>query len=320
MCLKSLAGFIRSYRNSYSNPYLCKKHTCMKIAIYGQTIAPENIAYLKSLFSWLNSHNVKATIYKPYSDYLIKEFQLDSQYPLFSNDTDLEADVDCMMSIGGDGTILNTMLLVRDTSIPVIGLNTGRLGFLSSVPKENMEQALTQLLDRKYTLEPRVLLDVQAGDNVIDTEKLALNDATVFKKDTSSMISIHTWLNGEFFTTYWADGLIISTPTGSTGYSLSCGGPIIMPTSQSFVITPIAPHNLNMRPVIVPDSTSIKLVVESRQDSNLISLDSRSYTLKTGTEIHIKKANFAVNLIKMPNISYIETLRNKLLWGLDKRN
>jgi NAD+ kinase len=292
----------------------------MKIAIYGQTIAPENIAYLKSLFNWLNTHNVKVTIYKPYSDYLLKEFQLDTQYPAYSKDSDLESDVDCMISIGGDGTILNTMLLVKDSGIPVIGLNTGRLGFLSSVPKENMEVALTQLLDRKYTLEPRVLLDVDAGNDILETEKLALNDATVLKKDTASMISIHTWLNGEFFTTYWADGLIISTPTGSTGYSLSCGGPIILPTSQSFVLTPIAPHNLNMRPVIVPDTTHIKLVIESRQESNLISLDSRSYTLKTGTEIHIKKAKFAVNLIKMPNISYIETLRNKLLWGVDKRN
>jgi NAD+ kinase len=292
----------------------------MKIAIYGQTIAQENIAHLKSLFNWLNTHNVKVAIYKPYSDYLAKEFQLDPNYPHFSKDTDLETDVDCMISIGGDGTILNTMLLVRDTSIPVIGLNTGRLGFLSSVPKENMEEALTSLLDRKYTLEPRVLLDVQVGNDIPLTERLALNDATVLKKDTSSMISIHTWLNGEFFSTYWADGLIISTPTGSTGYSLSCGGPIIMPTSQSFVITPIAPHNLNMRPVIVPDTTQIKLVIESRQESNLISLDSRSYILKTGTEIHIRKAKFAVNLIKMPNISYIETLRNKLLWGVDKRN
>ena len=292
----------------------------MKIAIYGQQIAPENIAYLTTLFNWLNTHNVKVTIYKPYSEYLLKEFQINPQYPVFSKDTDLETDVDCVISIGGDGTILNTMLLVRDTSIPVIGLNTGRLGFLSSVPKENMEEALTQLLDRKYTLDTRVLLDVQAGTDIIESERLALNDITVLKKDTSSMISIHTWLNGEFFTTYWADGLIISTPTGSTGYSLSCGGPIILPTSHSFVITPIAPHNLNMRPVIVPDSTQIKLVIESRQESNLISLDSRSYILKTGTEIHIQKAKFAVNLIKMPNISYIETLRNKLLWGVDKRN
>jgi NAD+ kinase len=292
----------------------------MKIAIYGQTIAPENITYIKAMFNWLNTHNVKATIHKAYSDYLYQAFQLTTDYPHFSKDTDLEADVDCMLSIGGDGTMLNTMLLVRDTSIPVIGLNTGRLGFLSSVPKENMELALTQLLDRKYTLETRVLLDVQVGNDIPDPERLALNDATVLKKDTASMISIHTWLNGEFFTTYWADGLIISTPTGSTGYSLSCGGPIILPTSQSFVITPIAPHNLNMRPVIVPDSTQIKLVIESRQESNLISLDSRSYTLKTGSEIYIQKAKFAVNLIKMPDISYIETLRNKLLWGVDKRN
>jgi len=292
----------------------------MKIAIYGQTLGAENVSYIETLFNWLNTHNVKVTIYKPYSDYLAKEHNVITHFPHFSKDHDLESDVDCMISIGGDGTMLNTSLLVRDTSIPVVGLNTGRLGFLSSVPKEGMEKALGQIIDRKYTLEPRVLLDVVADNEIGESEKLALNDVTVLKKDTSSMITIHTWLNDEYFTTYWADGLIISTPTGSTGYSLSCGGPIIMPTSQSFVLTPIAPHNLNMRPVIVPDTTKIKLVVEARHDSNLISLDTRSYTLKTGTEIHIKKAKFAVNLIKMPDISYIETLRSKLLWGMDKRN
>lgn len=292
----------------------------MKIAIYGQQINNENIGYLNKLFDWLNTHNVKVIIYKPYSDYLLADFGLKPSYPVFEDDTVLDTDVDCMISIGGDGTMLSTMILVKDTGIPVIGLNTGRLGFLSSVPKENMETALTMLLDRKYTLENRVLLEVDANDEITGSERIALNDATVLKKDTSSMIAIHTWLNGEFFNTYWADGLIISTPTGSTGYSLSCGGPIILPTSHSFVITPIAPHNLNMRPVIVPDNTHIKLVIESRQDSNLISLDSRSYTLKTGTEIHIQKAKYAVNLIKMPDISYIQTLRNKLLWGVDKRN
>lgn len=292
----------------------------MKIAIYGQQITADNIAHLNKLFDWLNTHNVNVIIYKPYSDYLAREMGVKPSYPVFEADSVLDTDIDCMISIGGDGTMLSTMVLVKDTGIPVIGLNTGRLGFLSSVPKENMEAALTQLLDRKYTLESRVLLEVQAGNDIVGPERIALNDATVLKKDTSSMIAIHTWLNGEFFNTYWADGLIISTPTGSTGYSLSCGGPIILPTSQSFVITPIAPHNLNMRPVIVPDSTHIKLMIESRQDSNLISLDSRNYTIKTGTEINIQKAKYGVNLIKMPEISYIQTLRNKLLWGVDKRN
>lgn len=292
----------------------------MKIAIYGQQITSDNFAHLNKLFDWLNTHNVNVIIYKPYSDYLAVEMGVKPAYPVFEADSVLDTDIDCMISIGGDGTMLSTMVLVKDTGIPVIGLNTGRLGFLSSVPKENMEAALAQLLDRKYTLENRVLLEVQAGNDIQGPERIALNDATVLKKDTSSMIAIHTWLNGEFFNTYWADGLIISTPTGSTGYSLSCGGPIILPSSQSFVITPIAPHNLNMRPVIVPDTTQIKLIIESRQDSNLISLDSRSYTLKTGTEIHIQKAKYGVNLIKMPEISYIQTLRNKLLWGVDKRN
>lgn len=292
----------------------------MKIAIYGQQITSDNVAHLNKLFDWLNTHNVNVIIYKPYSDYLAGQMGVKPAYPVFEADSVLDTDIDCMISIGGDGTMLSTMVLVKDTGIPVIGLNTGRLGFLSSVPKENMDAALAQLLDRKYTLENRVLLEVQAGNEILGPERIALNDATVLKKDTSSMIAIHTWLNGEFFNTYWADGLIISTPTGSTGYSLSCGGPIILPSSQSFVITPIAPHNLNMRPVIVPDSTQVRLIIESRQDSNLISLDSRNYTLKTGTEINIQKAKYGVNLIKMPDISYIQTLRNKLLWGVDKRN
>lgn len=292
----------------------------MKIAIYGQQITSDNVAHLNKLFDWLNTHNVNVIIYKPYRDYLAGQMGVKPSYPVFEADSVLDTDIDCMISIGGDGTMLSTMVLVKDTGIPVIGLNTGRLGFLSSVPKENMDAALAQLLDRKYTLENRVLLEVQAGNEILGPERIALNDATVLKKDTSSMIAIHTWLNGEFFNTYWADGLIISTPTGSTGYSLSCGGPIILPSSQSFVITPIAPHNLNMRPVIVPDSTQVRLIIESRQDSNLISLDSRNYTLKTGTEINIQKAKYGVNLIKMPDISYIQTLRNKLLWGVDKRN
>lgn len=292
----------------------------MKIAIYGQLLAEENVRYVTSMLHWLQNHNVKVTIYQPYNEYLLQAHQVQTGFPTFQSYDDLHSDVDCVVSVGGDGTILNSILLIRDTGIPVMGLNTGRLGFLSSVPKDRMEEALAQLIDRKYTLENRVLLDVNAGTEITAPNNLALNDITVLKKDSSSMISIHTWLNGEFFTTYWADGLIVSTPTGSTGYSLSCGGPIILPSSQSYVITPIAPHNLNMRPVIVPDTTDIKLVVECRNDAHMLSLDSRSYTLKAETEITIKKAQFTVNLVKMHDTSFVETLRNKLLWGMDKRN
>lgn len=292
----------------------------MKIAIYGQQISKDNLEYARDFFSWLNKHNVNVSIFGPYKEYLQKTFKFDIRFPVFYSHQDLEKDVDCLISLGGDGTMLNTILLVKDSGIPVVGLNMGRLGFLSSIPKENAEKALIDIINRKYTLDQRVMISVTADNKELKTENFALNEITVLKKDSSSMIRINAWLNDEFFGTYWSDGLIISTPTGSTGYSLSCGGPIIMPDSQSFAITPIAPHNLSIRPVIVPDDTEIKLTIESRNKSYLLSLDSRSYTLKKNEEIIIKKCNFAINLVKLNSISHIAMLRNKLLWGMDKRN
>lgn len=292
----------------------------MKIAIYGQLLAKENVEHIKELFRWLHNHNVNVTIYGPYKDYLKKQYKFETSFPAFETSGDLAVDVDCLLSLGGDGTMLNTILLVRDSGIPVVGLNMGRLGFLSSIQKENAEEALLNIIDRKYTLDQRVMIQAHTAHTTLGEENVALNEITVLKKDTSSMIRINTWLDNEFFTTYWSDGLIISTPTGSTGYSLSCGGPIIMPESKNFVITPIAPHNLNMRPLIIPDHTEIKLTIESRSKSFLLSLDSRSYSLKKSEEIIIRKCNYSVSLVKLHNISYISTLRNKLLWGIDKRN
>jgi len=292
----------------------------MKIAIYGQQLSKENVEHVRYLFSWLHNHNVTVIIYRPFRDHLQKAHKVETRFPVFENHSDLHRDVDCLISLGGDGTMLNTILLVRDSGIPVVGLNMGRLGFLSSIPKENAEEALLNIIDRKYTLEQRVMIEATANHADMQEQNFALNEITVLKKDTSSMIRINTWLNGEFFTTYWADGLIISTPTGSTGYSLSCGGPILMPESENFVLTPIAPHNLNMRPVIIPDDTEIRMTVEARNKSFLMSLDSRSYSLRKSEEIIIKKCGFSVSMIKMHNISYISTLRSKLFWGIDKRN
>lgn len=292
----------------------------MKIAIYGQLLSKENTEHVRELISWLKNNNVNVSIYGPYNEHLHRHHKLETGFPEFNDDHGLANDVDCLLSLGGDGTMLNTILLVRDSGIPVVGLNTGRLGFLSSIPKENAEAALHNILDRKYSLDPRVMIEAKSTHAELSDENFALNEITVLKKDSSSMIRIHTWLDGEFFTTYWADGLIISTPTGSTGYSLSCGGPIIMPESQSFVLTPIAPHNLNMRPVIIPDHTEIKLTIEARNKTFLLSLDSRSYTLKKHEEIVLRKCPFSVNLVKLHNTSHIHTLRNKLLWGIDKRN
>lgn len=292
----------------------------MKIALYGRTLAPEHRGAVCQVFDWLRAHNLHVLIYKPYKDMLADTHQVTAPFQAFQSSEDLDQDVDCVISLGGDGTMLDTVMLVQDKGIPVIGLNLGRLGFLSSVQEPEFEQALNELLERRFSLDHRSLLSVVRPDFRNPAERLALNEVTILKKDSSSMIQIHAFINEEYFNTYWADGLIIATPTGSTGYSMSCGGPIIMPESSSFVLTPIAPHNLNVRPVIIPDDAEIRLKVESRQHNFLMSLDSRSYSLSADEEIVIKKPCFGINLIKLHSQSYVVTLRNKLFWGIDKRN
>lgn len=292
----------------------------MKIAIYGQFLSPENVEYAGELYQWLKGHNVSLLIYGAFKQHLEEEHQVKLSIPSFSGAHDIPADVDCIVSIGGDGTMLHAILFSRDSGIPLVGLNLGRLGFLSSIPKKEIEHALQALIQRKYTLDARTLLQVDSQHPLLGADNFALNEVTVLKRDSSSMIKIHVTLDGEFFNTYWSDGLIISTPTGSTGYSLSCGGPIILPDSSNFVITPIAPHNLSVRPVVIPDASEIRLTVESRTQSFLLSLDSRSYTLLKAEEIVIRKADFHIKLVKLQGMSFITTLRNKLLWGIDTRN
>ena len=292
----------------------------MKIALYGKALSPEHSSIVRGIFNWFNNNNVTVLVYEPYRNYLRRAHKIVVDFPGFTRHEELTADVDCVISLGGDGTILDSVLFIQDKGIPVVGLNLGRLGFLSSVPNTEFESALNSILERKYSIEKRTLLSVEKPSIWKNKEGIALNEVTILKKDSSSMIQIKTFIDGEFFNTYWADGLIISTPTGSTGYSMSCGGPIIMPESDSFVLTPIAPHNLNVRPVIIPNRAEIRLSVESRHRSFLLSLDSRSYVLRVGEEIVIKKAGFEINLIKLHQMSHIHTLRNKLLWGVDKRN
>jgi NAD+ kinase len=292
----------------------------MKIALYGRTLSPEHRGAVYRIFDWLRSHNLHVLIYEPYKILLAETHHIVAPFQAFHSSDDLGEDVDCLLSLGGDGTMLDTVMLIQDKGIPIIGLNLGRLGFLSSVQEPEFEQALNDVLERRYSLDHRSLLTVVRPIFHNSAEHLALNEVTILKKDSSSMIQIHAYLNEEFFNTYWADGLIIATPTGSTGYSMSCGGPIIMPESSSFVLTPIAPHNLNVRPVIISDDAEIRLKVESRHHTFLMSLDSRSYFLSADEEIVIKKAAFGINLIKLHSQSHIVTLRNKLLWGIDKRN
>ncbi|MCZ2442593.1 MAG: NAD kinase [Flavobacteriales bacterium] len=293
----------------------------MKVALYGRQIAEAHLPFLQQLITKIAGEKVEILIYELFKQNLQQTFSYEANYPVFSSCETLPDDVDCLFSIGGDGAILDTLLLIQNKGIPVLGLNFGRLGFLSSVQHSDLEWALNAWIEKRFELDRRTLLEVRNPLNIFQPHhNIALNEVTISKKDSSSMIQIHTWVNDECFNIYWADGLIIATPTGSTGYSMSCNGPIITPDTPGILLTPIAPHNLNMRPVVIPDSAEVKLKVVSRDSAFLLSLDSRSYSLAENEEITIRKSLFNINFVKLQGMSYVQSLRNKLLWGLDKRN
>jgi NAD+ kinase len=252
-----------------------------------------------------------------YDKQLIKK-----EYKTFASHQELDSSFDMMISIGGDGTILRAATLVRDSNIPILGINAGRLGFLALVQKENIADFLQIVIDKKYSISERTLLTL-TSDNTIEgiaDINFAMNEISVSRKDTTSMITIETYLDGEYLNSYWADGLIVATPTGSTGYSLSCGGPILTPTVESLVITPIAPHNLNNRPLVIADKTEVRLKVSGREEQYLVSLDSRIAVVANDSILTIRKADFTIKMVEIPKETFLKTLRNKLLWGEDKRN
>ena len=242
------------------------------------------------------------------------------KYSTFNSAEDLDESIDCVISLGGDGTLLDTVSFVQDKGIPVLGINYGRLGFLANIGKEDIRIAIKALAERTYVTDNRTLIHLDADIPIFDKVPYGLNEFSIQKKDSSSMIKIHTYLNGEFLNAYWADGLIVATPTGSTGYSLSCNGPIVFPDSGSFVITPISPHNLNIRPIIVPDNNIISFEVEGRTDSFICTLDSRRVVVHKEAQLAVKKEKFGINLIRLNENNFLQTLRNKLSWGFDKRN
>ena len=246
--------------------------------------------------------------------------KIKGKYTTFNSAADLDDDIDCMISLGGDGTLLDTVTLVQDKGIPVLGINYGRLGFLANIGKEEIRSAIRALVQGTYVTEKRTLIHLDADIPIFNGMPYALNEFTLQKKDSSSMIKIHTYLNGEFLNTYWADGLIVATPTGSTGYSLSCNGPIVFPESGSLVITPVAPHNLNIRPIVIPDNNIISFEVEGRTDSFICTLDSRRVVVPKEAQLAVKKETFGINLIRLNENNFLQTLRSKLSWGLDKRN
>lgn len=292
----------------------------MKVAIFGNIITPESRPFIETLYNELMAVNATIRVNKKLNYFIREHCDLKLAFPDFSSHEELVLfNPDFLITIGGDGTILDAVTFIRDSGIPILGINTGRLGFLSNVSKEKITDAVAALSQGNYSIDERIVLET---DTKIEDAALnyALNEVTVSRKNTTAMITIHTWINDEYLNSYWADGLIISTPTGSTGYSLSCGGPIIMPGSENFVITPIAPHNLNVRPFVIPNNYKIRLKVEGREEQFLVSLDSRIYALDSGSDINLQLGTFKIRMVKTEVQNFAETLRNKLLWGLDRRN
>lgn len=294
----------------------------MKVAIFGRFYNKTTSASVKTLFNYLVKKDADAYIETEFYNLIKDETHNIEDFESFKTFNNLDKSFDLLVSVGGDGTILRAITFVKDIGIPIIGINTGRLGFLATIQADGIENAIQDIIDGKYKISERSLLSIETlpeNDNITSLN-FALNEIAVSRKNTTSMITVETHLDGEFLTSYWSDGLIVSTATGSTGYSLSCGGPVITPGTNSFVLTPIAPHNLSARPLIIPDSTEIQLKVSGREENHLVSLDSRIATLDNGTIIKIKKADFKIKMIDLLNESFLVTLRKKLLWGEDKRN
>ncbi len=292
----------------------------MKIAIYSRGIENNQHQDIIGLLDQLASSGVELVFYQDFFNQFYSGINSKAKYSTFNSSDDLDNNVDFIISLGGDGTLLDTVTLVKDSGIPVAGINYGRLGFLANIGKEDLHSAVEALINRTYVLDKRTLIHLDSDVPLFAGQPYALNEFTLHKKDSSPMIKIHTYLNGEFLNTYWADGLIVSTPTGSTGYSLSCNGPVIFPDSSSFVITPVSPHNLNIRPIVVPDDNIISFEVEGRTDGFLCTLDSRREIVNKDIQLAVKKESFSFNLIRLNENNFLQTLRNKLSWGLDKRN
>ncbi|HEY0898343.1 MAG TPA: NAD kinase [Sphingobacteriaceae bacterium] len=292
----------------------------MKIAVYGRPFNNSVLPYVQQVFDCLAAEGVEPYIFDKFNQFISGKIFFPRRFQIFRTPQELKGQVDVMISLGGDGTMLDAVALIRDSQIPIIGINLGRLGFLASISKDNIHAAIQSLLKQEFTLDCRSLLCVDSELNLFGEENFALNDVTIHKRDTSAMMIIHAFVNDEFLNSYWADGLIVATSTGSTAYSLSCGGPIIFPRSGNFVITPIAPHNLNVRPVVLSDSSTLSFEIEGRSSKYLLTCDSRTEVIDTSVRITLRKASFGINLIRLHNESYLSTLRNKLLWGIDTRN
>lgn len=292
----------------------------MKVAIYsrgGESVRPGDV---HNLLEALRNVRITPVIHEDIFHQVSHLIDGSEDIAVFRHSTDLDEHFDCLVSLGGDGTLLDTVTLVRDKNIPVLGINFGRLGFLASLGKENLDAAVRALVDRNYVIDKRTLIHLDADVPLFGETPYALNEFVIHKRDVSPMIRIHTYLNGEPLNNYWADGLIVATPTGSTGYSLSCNGPLLFPDAGGFIINPVAPHNLNVRPIVVPDDSVISFEVEGRTDQLICTMDSRKEIVDRKVQLAVKKESFKISLIRLQENTFLQTLRDKLAWGLDARN
>jgi len=292
----------------------------MKIAIYSRGLDLATPNPLAVLLEALAPHDVEIHVFHQLLMHADLPADTTASLIPFKVSTDLDGSIDCLISLGGDGTMLDAVTLVKDSGIPVLGINFGRLGFLASISPDALQSAVDAIVNRTFVVDKRALIHLDSNEGLFGDTPFALNEFAIHKRDISPMIKIHTYINGEFLNTYWADGLIVSTPTGSTGYSMSCNGPILFPDAASFVITPVAPHNLNVRPIVIPDTNVVSFEIEGRADQFICALDARKEIVDKTVQLAIRKEQFCVNLVRLNENSFLSTLRSKLTWGLDKRN
>ncbi len=293
----------------------------MQVVVFGKQVKDKDVPHIQHLFDVLHQESINAYIHEPYLRQLKKKITFPRDVGIFEGYLDFAVKkFDFFITMGGDGTILAALTHVRDSNVPIMGINLGRLGFLASIEKKRIHEAISLIKNGHYAIDERRLLYLESNLSVFGDIPFALNDCTLLKRDTSSMITIHTYINGAYLNSYWADGIIVATPTGSTGYSLSCGGPIIFPRSGNFVITPVAPHNLNVRPVVLSDDSVISFEIEGRTENFLCTLDSRFETVTSAHQLAVRKNDFTVKLVQLQDVGFMDTIRNKLAWGVDTRN
>jgi NAD+ kinase len=292
----------------------------MKVAIYSRVMEEDQRQDVQLFFDELKKQNLQPVIFHSFFEQIKNAIELPSGTEVFQSSEEITNEIQAIISLGGDGTMLDTVTLVRGNNVPVMGINFGRLGFLASIGRSEVQAAIKGLVNHSFVVDKRTLIHLDSNLSLFGNTPYGLNEFAIHKQDIAPMIKIHTYLNGEFLNTYWADGLIVATPTGSTGYSLSCSGPIVFPESGSFVITPVAPHNLNVRPIVVPDDNIISFEIESRSDQFICALDSRREIVNKDIQLAVRKESFVLSLIRLSENNFLQTLRNKLTWGLDRRN